>query len=131
VAEGAEGNVVDVVVVTGCRSGSGLQTALAFAHRGDRVYAIVRDRRRCDWLRAAIDAESLPVSIVELDVTDRPGVEATVADVMRMEGRIDVAVNNAGIAEPASAVEEIDESGSRTCSLSTSERPPRTETSVG
>ena len=104
---------MDVVVVTGCRSGIGLQTALTFARRGDRVYATVRERHRCDQLQATIDAESLPVSIVELDVTDGPGVEAVVADVTRAEGRIDVVVNNAGIAEGASAVEEIDESVAR------------------
>ena len=43
-----------------------------------------------------MDAESLPVSILEMDVTDGPGVDAMVADVIAAEGRIDVAVNNAG-----------------------------------
>jgi NAD(P)-dependent dehydrogenase (short-subunit alcohol dehydrogenase family) len=104
---------MDVVVVTGGGSGIGLHTVLAFARRGDRVHAIVRDRRRCDRLRAALDAEPLPVSIVELDVTDGPGVAAMVAEVIAAEGRIDVVVNNAGIAEGVSAVEEIDESLAR------------------
>ena len=104
---------MDVVVVTGCGSGIGLQTALAFARRGDRVYAVARDGHRCDRLRAAVDAESLPVSIVEMDVTDGSGVDAMVADVMAAEARIDVVVNNAGIAEGVSAVEEIDESVAR------------------
>jgi short chain dehydrogenase len=109
----AGGNAMDVVVVTGCGSGIGLQTALAFARRGDRVYAIVRDGRRCEQRRATVDAESLPVSIVAMDVTDGPGVDAVVADVMSAEDRIDVVVNNAGIADGVSAVEEIDESVAR------------------
>jgi NAD(P)-dependent dehydrogenase (short-subunit alcohol dehydrogenase family) len=77
------------------------------------VYAIVRHRPRCDELDEAIGSESLPVSIVELDVTDGPGIEALIADVMRVEGRIDVLVNNAGIADPAASVEEIDEAVAR------------------
>ena len=40
-----------VVLITGCRSGIGLQTALAFARRGDRVYATSRDVVRADQLR--------------------------------------------------------------------------------
>ncbi|MEK8169541.1 hypothetical protein NKH77_06235 [Streptomyces sp. M19] len=31
------------VLITGCSSGMGLETALAFARRGDRTYASMRD----------------------------------------------------------------------------------------
>lgn len=95
------------VLVTGCRSGIGLQTALAFGRRGDRVYAAVRDPARCDELRAAVDGESLPVTVVRLDVTDGDAIDATVADMLAGEGRIDVVVNNAGVGF-VSAVEEMD-----------------------
>jgi NAD(P)-dependent dehydrogenase (short-subunit alcohol dehydrogenase family) len=56
-----------VVLITGCRSGIGLQTALAFARRGDRVYATSRDVGRADQLRQSVDRESLPVEIRALN----------------------------------------------------------------
>lgn len=40
-----------VVLVTGCSSGIGLETAVAFARRGDRVYATMRDPARDARLR--------------------------------------------------------------------------------
>ena len=83
-----------VVLVTGCRSGIGLQTALAFARRRDRVYATLRDVVRADQLRQSVERESLPVEIQALDVTDGDAVRRMVGEVVTGEGRIDVLVNN-------------------------------------
>lgn len=80
------------VLVTGCSSGSGLATALAFARRGDDVVAGVRDPA-APRLRAAIAAETLPVEVVALDVTDDESRRRCVAGA----GAVDVLVNNAGI----------------------------------
>ena len=102
-----------VVLITGCRSGIGLQTALAFARRSDRVYATSRDVVRADQLRQSVDRESLPVEIQALDVTDGDAVRRMVGDVVAREGRIDVLVNNAGIGGGASAIEEVDEDVAR------------------
>jgi NAD(P)-dependent dehydrogenase (short-subunit alcohol dehydrogenase family) len=86
-----------VVIITGCSSGFGLATALAFARRGDRVYATMRDLARAGDLRAAGSAEQLTVEVLELDVTDDASVAGAVGQVMATEGRIDVLVNNAGV----------------------------------
>jgi NAD(P)-dependent dehydrogenase (short-subunit alcohol dehydrogenase family) len=102
-----------VVVVTGCSSGIGMQTALAFARRGDRVHATVRNVGRAARLRAALDAEALTAAIVPLEVTDGEAVQAVIDGVVAEEQRIDVLVNNAGIGGPASAIEEIDEADAR------------------
>jgi NAD(P)-dependent dehydrogenase (short-subunit alcohol dehydrogenase family) len=102
-----------VVLITGCRSGIGLQTALAFARRGDRVYATSRDVVRADQLRQSVNRECLPVEIQALDVTDGDAVRRMVGDVVAREGRIDVLVNNAGIGGGASAIEEVDEDVAR------------------
>ena len=103
---------VATVLITGCRSGIGYHTALAFGRRGDIVYATVRDPNGAGRLRQAIERESLPVVIRPLDVTDGAAICEVVAELISERGAIDVLVNNAGIAfvEP---IEELDESQAR------------------
>src|SRR5216684_3675202 len=87
-----------VVVITGCSSGFGLATALAFARRRDRVWATMRNPADAGDLSAAVEAEHLEVATLPLDVTDGESVRAAVGHVLEAEGRIDVLVNNAGMA---------------------------------
>jgi NAD(P)-dependent dehydrogenase (short-subunit alcohol dehydrogenase family) len=86
-----------VALITGCSSGFGLLTALHFARAGHTVVATVRDPAGATALRAAIEEEHLPVEVVALDVTEAASVERAVAGVLQTHGRVDVAVNNAGI----------------------------------
>jgi NAD(P)-dependent dehydrogenase (short-subunit alcohol dehydrogenase family) len=87
-----------VVVVTGSSSGIGLATALHFAGGGDQVFATMRDTsRRVDLDRAAASAD-LAVGVRPLDVRDEDQVRSTLAGIVAEAGRIDVLVNNAGIA---------------------------------
>ena len=58
------------ILITGCRSGIGYETALAFGRRGDAVHATMRDPSVDHRLRDAVARESLPVVIRGLDVTD-------------------------------------------------------------
>jgi NAD(P)-dependent dehydrogenase (short-subunit alcohol dehydrogenase family) len=82
-----------VVLITGCSSGFGLEFALAFARRGDRVVATMRDLARGDALRARLHDEGLEAELREMDVTNTGSITA----VVRAHERIDVLVNNAGI----------------------------------
>ena len=43
----------------------------------------------------------------ELDVTDPVSVDAYVTDVLERHGRVDVLVNNAGLAGPTAPVDDI------------------------
>jgi len=86
-----------VVVITGCSSGLGRLVAMAFARRGDRVYATMRGRDRGRELLDTAAAEGLVVRVLELDVTDDASVQRAVDQVLEAEGRIDVLVNNAGL----------------------------------
>lgn len=92
-----------VVVVTGSSSGFGELIAKTLAVKGHRVFASMRDIGG----RNAAAAEALTgwarehdcrIEVIELDVTDTASVEAAASDVLAREGRIDVAVNNAGVA---------------------------------
>jgi NAD(P)-dependent dehydrogenase (short-subunit alcohol dehydrogenase family) len=96
---------VSSVLVTGCSSGVGFETALQFAREGAEVFAGVRRPEAVPELRDAIAAESLDVTVVQLDVCDQASVDAAVDQVQAAGGPIDVLVNNAGIAQFA-AVED-------------------------
>jgi len=86
-----------VALITGTSTGIGLATALHFGRQGHDVWAGVRQPAAATDLRAAIDAERLPVRIVALDVDDPASVERGVAEVLDGSGRVDILVNNAGI----------------------------------
>lgn len=103
---------MSVVLITGCSSGFGLETALAFARRGDVVYATMRDPRKAGRLRDRASAEGLTIEVVALDVTDDASVTAAFAEVHRRHPAVDVLVNNAGITY-AGAVEATPEEHAR------------------
>ena len=86
-----------VALITGTSTGIGLATALHFGRQGHDVWAGVRQPAAATDLRAAIDAERLPVRIVALDVDDPASVQRGVAEVLDGSGRVDILVNNAGI----------------------------------
>ena len=100
----------DVVVITGCSSGIGLETALAFARRGDQVFATMRATGKSTPLLDRAADENLTIEIVELDVRSDESVADAIAEVRRAAGRIDVLVNNAGVGY-GNPVEEMDPSG--------------------
>jgi NAD(P)-dependent dehydrogenase (short-subunit alcohol dehydrogenase family) len=89
-----------VVVITGCSSGIGLLAAVAFASRGFRVAATMRDTRRSEPLllaaRKAGCAER--VTVMELDVRKPEQAREAIERVARQFGRLDIVVNNAGYA---------------------------------
>jgi NAD(P)-dependent dehydrogenase (short-subunit alcohol dehydrogenase family) len=97
-----------VVLITGCSSGFGKLAAIAFAKRGDRVFASMRNTAKAGELERDATAAGVKVEIIALDVNDRASVDRAVADVVARAGRIDVLVNNAGIGAVA-AVEDFDD----------------------
>ena len=85
-----------VVLVTGARSGIGRLVALEAARRGHSVIASVRDLSTAGDLIA--ETEHLPVQVVALDVTNAEQRQRAVNNIISEHGRIDVLVNNAGLA---------------------------------
>ena len=74
------------VLITGCSSGFGLETAKLFLEKGWKVVATMRNPKR-DLLPASDN-----LTILSLDVTD----PASIASAFGEAGDIDVLVNNAG-----------------------------------
>src|SRR6266542_1769782 len=84
-------------LVTGASSGIGEATAERLAMAGYKVYGTSR--------RAA-KASQPSFELLPLDVTSDESVEATIREVLRAEGRIDLLVNNAGFSVAPAGAEE-------------------------
>ena len=91
-----------IVIVTGVSSGIGRVTAQKFAERGCQVFGTVRNIAKATPLSG--------VQLVEMDVSDSDSVKRGIQFVMDRAKRIDVLVNNAGVAMLGAAEEtSIDE----------------------
>jgi NAD(P)-dependent dehydrogenase (short-subunit alcohol dehydrogenase family) len=80
-----------VVLVTGVSSGIGRATATALAAAGFRTFGTMRDATK-------VSQQPRRVELVPLDVRDADSIRSAVKTVLERAGRIDVLVNNAGIA---------------------------------
>jgi len=96
-----------VALVTGANKGIGKHIARQLAQQGVTVLVGSRDPGRGRRTVEELRAESLPVELTPIDVTDLDSINAAVRDVDAGFGRLDILVNNAGIASglaPTSAV---------------------------
>jgi NAD(P)-dependent dehydrogenase (short-subunit alcohol dehydrogenase family) len=85
------------ILITGTSSGFGRDAAATLARAGHTVFASMRDIDGRNRPRAkALQAQGLVV--VELDVADDISVESAIGAILAKTGRIDVLINNAGIA---------------------------------
>ena len=85
--------MTETVLITGCSSGIGRETAHAFLEDGWEVYATARNPADVEALGEA------GANIASLDVTDEDDVERVVERIVDEEGRVDCLVNNAGYAQ--------------------------------
>ena len=87
-----------VVVVTGAGSGIGKATALAFAREGaDLVIADVNGDRLA-IVSAEIEAAGARVMSMKVDVSKRSEVDELAGTVIAERSRVDIVMNNAGVA---------------------------------
>lgn len=85
------------VVITGASSGFGEGAVKAFAQRGYRVWGTMRDTdERNAAKKAALQAYSAAISIIEMDVTSEASVTQAFASI-HDAGPVDILINNAGI----------------------------------
>jgi NAD(P)-dependent dehydrogenase (short-subunit alcohol dehydrogenase family) len=85
-----------IAVVTGTSTGIGFETTLHLARNGYRVFAGMRNTAKAQSLIDAAAAESLPVEIVQMDVTNTESLAAAFATI-HQTGDVSLLVNNAGI----------------------------------
>jgi NAD(P)-dependent dehydrogenase (short-subunit alcohol dehydrogenase family) len=86
------------VVITGCSSGFGYDTAKYLAEKGHSVYATMRNvngknEKPASELRDYAKEHNLSITILEMDVTSDESVKAAAEQI----SKVDVLVNNAGL----------------------------------
>ena len=85
-------------LVTGASSGIGEATAVALAAQGAAVALVARRTDRLQELATRIERAGGTALVLEADVTDRAQAQDAVAQTVERLGRLDLLVNNAGVA---------------------------------
>jgi NAD(P)-dependent dehydrogenase (short-subunit alcohol dehydrogenase family) len=87
-----------IALVTGANKGIGREISRQLAAQGTLVLVGARDRERGENAVAELRAMGHPVEFIQIDVTSQSSVDRAAAEVERRHGRLDVLVNNAGVA---------------------------------
>jgi gluconate 5-dehydrogenase len=91
-----------VAVVTGASSGLGADAARAYAQSGAKVALLARRKDKLAGVADEIRKAGGQAVTVECDVSKEESCKAAVTEVIREYGRIDILLNNAGVAQRGS-----------------------------
>ncbi|MGH9949421.1 MAG: SDR family NAD(P)-dependent oxidoreductase [Pyrinomonadaceae bacterium] len=98
-----------VALITGASSGIGRATAEAFAAKGAKVVLAARRQDELDSLIAEIEAAGGKATAIQTDVSRAQDVKQMVAHSINTFGRLDYAVNNAGIEGQIANIVDLEE----------------------
>ena len=87
-------------MVTGASRGLGRAIALALAEAGATVALAARSKRDLEETARLVEAAGARAIVAPTDVASYPAVETLMKTVVASFGRVDIVVNNAGIARP-------------------------------
>lgn len=88
-----------VAVVTGASSGLGADAAIAYAEAGADLAILARREEKLEETAQKIRAKGKKALVVACDVTDEDHVKTAVEKIIAEYGKIDILLNNAGIAK--------------------------------
>ena len=104
----SEGRFKDkVVLITGATSGIGKATAYAFAKEGAKVFFCGRRANLGDANVREIQAFGGEAAYMQADVRNEDDVRNFINACVKKYGRIDIALNNAGIESPPKSIAEL------------------------
>jgi len=86
-----------VALITGASSGIGWSTAKAFAAKGSKVVLAARREEELASLALEIQNDGGEATFIKTDVSSRQDVQNMVDHTIQTYGRLDYAINNAGI----------------------------------
>ncbi len=87
-----------VALITGANKGIGFETARQLGEQGITVLVGSRNQHQGEQAASALQAKGVKARALVIDVTDQHTIETAVEEVNRMFGKLDVLVNNAGVA---------------------------------
>ncbi len=102
-----------VALVTGASGALGARFAETLVAAGAAVLLAARRVEQMAPLQEALEAHGARVAIARLDVTDPASVKAAFERADADLGPVDLLVNNSGVAEPVSALDQTDADWSR------------------
>ena len=97
-----------VALITGANKGIGKEIARQLGALGMTVLIGARDRQRGEEAATELTANGADAHPVVLDVTDQASIDAALKQVESGYGRLDVLVNNAGIALDTGSASSVD-----------------------
>lgn len=87
-----------IAVITGASSGLGADAAIAYAEAGADVALLARRKEKLEGVKKQIEAMGKKAIAVQCDVADEDSVKAAIDQVLKTFGKIDILLNNAGVA---------------------------------
>lgn len=99
-----------VVVITGAAQGFGQLLAESLAERGAKLVLGDINEAKVKEVADALSAKGVDAIALKCDVSKNDNCKAMVDMAVEKFGRVDIAVNNAGISQPFLPLHEIDES---------------------
>ncbi len=94
-----------VVLISGAASGIGRRVAERFLEQGDKVHVCDASEDKLEEFLAANPG----ATATSADIGKREDVDRVFADLLAHYGRLDILINNAGVAGPSAAIEDCDE----------------------
>lgn len=98
-----------VVLVTGGTRGLGRACALRLAEEGADVVVAARDLEACHLVADEVRARGSRALPLALDVSDAGSVDRVMTELLATFGRLDAAVNNAGVSPPPRRLADHDD----------------------
>ncbi|MBK6989968.1 MAG: SDR family oxidoreductase [Bacteroidetes bacterium] len=86
-----------VIIITGASSGIGEALAKKFSSQGSTVVLAARQLDKLNVLKSSLEKNGAKVHAVACDVSNESQCKMLIDETIRMYGRIDVLINNAGI----------------------------------
>lgn len=97
-----------VALITGASSGIGRSSAIALAMQGARVALAARRMDRLEIVAAEIKSRGKEAVAIQMDVTKPEQINAAVKKTIETFGRLDILLNNAGVATGAPLLQMTD-----------------------